>query len=221
MKLNNIEQRYFEIEPTELRTVQEEGKTFLEGRAIPYGKNSKKITENGKTFIENIQRSAGDEVVAKENHDVKLLWAHNREQILARTIPGNNFSSTLKLTSDKTGLNFRAELPMDLSYASDVHNLVKRGILSGVSFAFNVAEGGETWGRNSEGIRTRSISKFGAFPEISLTTNPAYPDTTVASRSLELIEEEEQKVEVVPVIYNYTESFKRKLRILKLKLSKN
>lgn len=220
MELNNIEQRYFEIEPTELRTVQEEGKTYLEGRAIPYGKNSKKIAERGKTFIETIQRSAGDEVVARENNNVKLLYAHNKERLLACTVSANDQEPTLRLESKEDGLHFRAELPMDISYASDAHSLIKRGIMGGVSFGFSVAEGGETWGKTSDGIRTRSVTKFGRFPEISLTPDPAYVDsnTSIASRSMEKIEEEEQKLIEIPVIYNIQDSFKRKLKILKLKL---
>ena len=218
---NNLETRYFDIEPTELRTIQEEGKVFIEGRAIPYGKNSVKLSENGKTFIETIQRSAGEELINRENSDIKLLFNHNRERILARTISKNDQSPTLKLSSDEKGLNFKAELPMDISYASDAHSLIKIGILSGVSSAFR-ADGGETWGKNSEGIRTRDISKFSTFREISLTPDPAYPDTntSIASRSLEKIEEQEQKEVETPVIYSLQDSFMRKLKILKLKLAK-
>jgi phage head maturation protease len=53
--------------------------------------------------------------------------------------------------------------------------------VAGCSFAFSVRPGGELWEEsNGQSIRTLSALDLG---EITITAQPAYPDTSVAKRN--------------------------------------
>jgi HK97 family phage prohead protease len=103
------------------------------------------------------------------------LYNHNADQVLGRVGSG-----TLRLEEDDTGLRFELDLP-DTSYARDLSALVQRGDVAGCSFAFAARPGGELWEEiNGETIRTLTALDLG---EITITAQPAYPDTTVAKRN--------------------------------------
>ena len=110
--------------------------------------------------------------------DVKALAGHNWERVL-----GSTKSGTLQLREDARGLHFSVQLP-ETGYARDLYELVKRQDVSGASFAFRVPKGGETFKRSSDGI-VRELSALEVL-EVSVVGNPAYEDTQVAARSLEL-----------------------------------
>lgn len=107
---------------------------------------------------------------------VRALYNHDDNQVLGRVGAG-----TLRLSEDATGLRFELDLP-PTSYARDLSALVERGDVAGCSFAFRVRDGGETWEtRNGETIRMLSDLDLS---EITITANPAYPDTSVARRAM-------------------------------------
>ena len=106
---------------------------------------------------------------------VRALYNHNADQVLGRVGAG-----TLRLEEDEIGLCFELDLP-PTTYAKDLAALVERGDVSGCSFAFRVREGGETWEmRDGEHVRILSALDL---DEITITSNPAYPDTSVAKRN--------------------------------------
>lgn len=111
-----------------------------------------------------------------DSSQVRALYNHNADQVLGRV-----GSKTLRLQEDDKGLRFELDLP-PTSYAKDLAALVERGDVSGCSFAFRVLDGGESWStRNGETIRELSSVELS---EITITASPAYPDTTVAKRSM-------------------------------------
>jgi HK97 family phage prohead protease len=69
------------------------------------------------------------------------------------------------------------------SYATDLGVLVERGDIAGCSFGFTVPAGGDAWEMRS-GQLTRDLIAVD-LQEITITSNPAYRDTTVAVRSME------------------------------------
>jgi HK97 family phage prohead protease len=77
----------------------------------------------------------------------------------------------------------------DTTTGRDVRELIRAGILSGVSFGFTVNK--DSWAVvNNEKIRTlESVTLY----EISPTANPAYPDTSVALRNLAEVERSEAR----------------------------
>ena len=108
--------------------------------------------------------------------DTRLLYNHDSSRIpLART------PRTLQLTIDQAGLCMTAQLP-NTEEARAVYTAVERGDLSGMSFAFVVPEGGDSW---EVGIktRTRHIFKIKKIYEISVVPYPAYSTTSVEART--------------------------------------
>ena len=125
-------------------------------------------------FREVIKPGAFKRTLADSAH-VVALNNHNADQVLGRVGSG-----TLRLEEDDTGLRFELDLP-DTSYARDLSALVQRGDVAGCSFAFAARPGGELWEEtNGETIRTLTSLDLG---EITITAQPAYPDTSVAKRN--------------------------------------
>ncbi|HPI82206.1 MAG TPA: HK97 family phage prohead protease [Candidatus Paceibacterota bacterium] len=213
MKTNNIETRFFGNEDIELRSEESNGRRFITGYAAKYGVRSKLISEKNQVFYETLNRGSFDDVLQREDLDVKLLFNHDKNKILGR------YPESLEIFTDEKGLGFRAEIPMEVSYASDVYNLVKRGILKGNSFAFRCDPNDCNWGKDESGIRTREINKISGLYDVSVVVDPAYPNTEVAARSIEELERAERaEKEEEPKKYP-TDSFKRRLKTLKLKIN--
>jgi HK97 family phage prohead protease len=106
--------------------------------------------------------------------DVRALIDHNPSLILGRTVSG-----TLKLESDAIGLKVTID-PPDTQYAADLMAVMSRGDVSQMSFAFTTSE--DSWDL-VDGQRVRSLLAV-ELHDVSVVTYPAYPDTTVAVRSL-------------------------------------
>jgi len=79
------------------------------------------------------------------------------------------------------GLEIKATLP-DTAEARAVYEAVKRGDLSGMSFAFKVPDGGDRYDPNTN-TNTRTITKIEKVLECSVVPFPAYPTTSVEARS--------------------------------------
>ena len=106
--------------------------------------------------------------------DSRLLWAHDDTRVpLART------PKTMTFDVDSTGLHMTAQLP-DTEAAKEVYESVKRGDVSGMSFAFTVSPNGDTW---SEDGSTRTITKIDKVLEVSAVNFPAYPTTSIEART--------------------------------------
>jgi len=131
-------------------------------------------------FREVLAAGAFERVLSKRSKaDVTLLYNHNADNLLARTLSG-----TLRLSSDDRGLKFDAD-PPSTQLARDLEVLIRRGDLTGASFAFTVAPGDESWGMDERGQTTRTIKSVNALYDVSIVTTPAYPSASVGMRSLE------------------------------------
>jgi len=144
------------------------GPTTLVGYCATYGQVTN-IKSGG--FWEILAAGCFDSVMSS-NPDVRFLVNHEPSKLLARTKSG-----TLQLNADSVGLHFRASLP-DTQLAKEVLILVQRGDLSGCSFGFSVADGGDKWttekNRQGETYVLRTISKIGELFDASVVTYPQY-----------------------------------------------
>jgi len=128
-------------------------------------------------FQERVMPGAFSETI--KNDDVKFLFNHNPDNILAR-----RFNNTLELSEDDKGLFIRA-YPADTTLGRDLLKLIERGDISQMSFAFRVSKDGDIWheGKNGEPDK-RDLLKLKVF-DVSAVTHPAYKDTDISLRSYE------------------------------------
>lgn len=127
-------------------------------------------------FVEVIRAGAFRRTLRDAEH-VRALYDHDSKQVLGRV-----GAKTLRVEEDARGLRFELDLPQT-TYAKDVATLVERGDVAGASFAFRVAPGGERWQQSAQGVLRELLDVD--LGEITITANPAYPDTSVAKRSLQ------------------------------------
>lgn len=109
--------------------------------------------------------------------DIRALYNHDDLCVLGRTS-----AKTLTLVEDETGLYFECFIG-DRSYERDLSISLERGDITGCSFGF-IAEGETVDGESEDGYPIRRLDKIKLI-EVSLgVTFPAYPDTTVALRTI-------------------------------------
>jgi len=112
----------------------------------------------------------------KSPDSIRALYDHDGKDVLGRVGAG-----TLRLAEDQRGLRFEIDLP-PTTVGKDLGVLVERGDVAGASFAFRVPENGDEWRSTDNGVE-RYLHDVDLH-EITVTANPAYPDTTVAKRRL-------------------------------------
>lgn len=169
----NKETRYFN---SEIEVRNEGDKNTVRGYAAVFNSESNDLGG----FIEVIQPGAFDDVL---DDDVRALIDHRSELILGRTKSG-----TLRIGVDEKGLYYEYDSP-NTTYANDLLESMKRGDVSQSSFGFMVARDGSKWEEKGD-YTYRTITKVSRLYDVSPVTYPAYPDTSVAARSLDKINEE-------------------------------
>ena len=152
-------------------------KAVIEGHAAVFDKRS----QNLGGFVEVVRRTAFTKTL--QEADVRALQNHDENLVLGRNIPG-----TLELSIDDSGLYYRI-MPPDTSYANDLMVLLERGDVDQSSFQFTVED--DEWKEDEEQRYIRTIKKIRRLYDVSPVTYPAYPDASVALRSLENIIQEQ------------------------------
>jgi len=143
---------------------------IIEGMPIVFDQATL-INDPAGSFNEVIKRGALD---GADITDVRLLYNHDLNKVpLARS------PRTMQLLIDPAGLKLVAELP-DTVEARSVYTAVKRGDLSGMSFAFKVPKGGDSY---DHATNTRTISKIEKVYECSIVPFPAYSTASVEARA--------------------------------------
>ncbi|HVK25222.1 MAG TPA: phage major capsid protein [Actinokineospora sp.] len=128
-------------------------------------------------FRERIEAGAGREDM--ERGELLATFNHDFGSPLGRTGYG------LRTGVDDTGGWYEIDLP-DTTAGRDVAELVDKGIVRGSSFMFILRDvrADQEWTRDPEtGDLIRTVKDF-RVRELGPVTNPAYPDTTVAKRSI-------------------------------------
>lgn len=159
------ELRYAEIEPSGVSDLT------LIGHPIVFETPTTINLEDGSSYTEIIHRGALDHC---DLTDSTLKVNHNDAMVpLART------GRTMRLTVNDDGLYMVASLAGDNQTAREVYSAVRRGDLSGMSFAFTVPEGGS---RYDPATNTRHIDQIDRILEVSVVEHPAYPTASVEAR---------------------------------------
>jgi len=163
-------------EDAELRVAAVENSRTIEGYGIVFNKQSVLL---GGMFSEIIRPEAVDGVI--ERSDILALINHDVSKgVLARSTNGKG---TMSLTIDKKGVKYNFDAP-NYELGNELIEGVKRGDIRTSSFAFTVAEGGDSWQPLEDGTYLRIITKFDELYDMSPCYREAYSDTTVALRSL-------------------------------------
>ena len=196
IKKNNKEVRLANINDfnIELREGDGEssGEMIIEGYAAVFDSETL-IGDEEWGFYERIEPKAFDGANMK---DVPLKYNHSDAvPILARTR-----NKSLELSVDEKGLFIRAKL-LDTQDNIDMYKRIKAGLIDKMSFAFTVAKEGEDWEKGK--IPKRSIKRFDRIFDVSVVDTPAYEDTSIYARSLEMSEDWKDKVETVKSEENY------------------
>lgn len=181
MKKNDYEQRLVEFRAVE----NDEGKMLIEGYAIVYDQPATHQYGNRK-FTETIKKGALDKTDMK---DVPLRYNHNDNVLLmARTR-----HKSLQLIKDEKGLLIKADL-IDTQSNRDIYKSIQEGLIDKMSFAFTVADGGDTWTfKDDETIR--EVNNIDKLYDVSVVDTPFYDSTSIYARSLELLENEEKRLD--------------------------
>lgn len=161
-------------EPLEFREEGEE--KYFEGYAYLYGA----VADLG-GFTEEIARGAESDVM---NDDVRGLVNHDPNIVLGRN------GKTMQLTADDRGLKYKIKYNPNDSDHVRYREKVLRGDISQSSFAFRTKD--DKWEKRN-GKDHRTVTKFKRLLDVSAVTYPAYPDATVAARSLDKIKTEYQR----------------------------
>lgn len=158
---------------------EDEGKMIIEGYAAVYDSETL-IGSEEYGWREVIKRGAFDGADLK---DVPLKYNHeDAVPILARTR-----NKSLTLTPDEKGLRVRAEL-LDTTDGVDMYKRIKAGLIDKMSFAFTIAENGDSFEKKKGDTPLRTITKFERIWDVSVVDTPAYDDTSIYARSKNLVD---------------------------------
>lgn len=125
-------------------------------------------------LMERIMPGAFDDVINVD--DVRGLFNHDSNHVLGRVGAG-----TVRLMSDDSGLRYEIDLP-DTAAGRDLATLLERRDITGSSFGFTVATGGQSFHKEGE-MSVRTISKIGRLYDVGPVTYPAYAGTSSAMRA--------------------------------------
>lgn len=167
----------------EMREEETANKMVIEGYAAVFDSETL-IGSEERGFYEKIDKRAFEGANMK---DIPLKYNHSDAvPILARTR-----NKSLTCTVDERGLKIRAEL-LDTQDCIDMYKRIKAGLIDKMSFAFTVAE--QEHERKGKALH-RTITKFDRIFDVSVVDTPAYEDTAIYARSLELAEAWDKPVE--------------------------
>ena len=166
--------RTFNVENLELR---QEGEDNI---VVGYGSVFNTLSNELGGFREIIAEGAFD---GRLNDDVRFLINHDGLP-LARTTNG-----TLRLTTDERGLKYEAQVA-NTSIGRDLIELMRNGTINQSSFAFVVED--DSW-EVRDGVNVRTINKVSRLYDVSAVTYPAYEEASVALRSMEAWQKEEEE----------------------------
>lgn len=169
----------------------------VEGYALLFNTQSKFIG-----WYEAIEQGAiTDEVI--NNSDVFALFNHDRNKVLARSEYGKG---SLKLEIDDKGLKYSFEAPKT-ALGDELLEYLERGDIHQSSFAFMVDFGDDTMVKREykDGDIYYTIKHIPVLLDVSPVWQPAYAETYVGKRALELCEEMRKQNEDIDIFMNEEE----------------
>lgn len=164
---------------------EENDDLLLEGYAIVFDSETL-IGDEQRGFYESIDKNALSKANVK---DVPLRYNHSEGfMILARTR-----NKSLELKVDDKGLFIRAKLQKDIQTHVDIYNMVRSGLVSKMSFAFDIVK--SIVKRDENNTIHKKITEIGRLYDVSIVDFPAYDETEVYARSLESLDDDLKTLE--------------------------
>ncbi len=205
-KRKNPDREERTLSMSELRVKRDDGEP---PKIVGYAAVFNSLSDNLGFFREKIKKGAFKN--ALKTSDVRALFNHDSNFVLGRQSAG-----TLELRERTKGLYMEAT-PPDTQWANDLLVSIERGDVKEQSFAFSVKQ--DKWeSAEKEGDpEIRTIIEVKEIFDVSPVTFPAYPDTTVATRSKDkfdaanragdddeanLIEDENQQIDELMIEIN-------------------
>lgn len=164
-------ERRFTRFPLEVRTDPHGGPKHIYGYAACFNKLSRKLGG----FVEQVNSTAFNESRTENWPDVVCRYNHKDDMLL-----GTTYARTLDLKIDETGLAYNVIPPQS---RADILEYVDRGDVRHSSFAFRVFPGGDEWGVSEFNYPMRTLLSV-QLVDVAPVLDPAYPDSTAASRAL-------------------------------------
>lgn len=149
-----------------------------------------------KRFKEKISKGVFTRAIQNAQRDIDFLAEHNSKLILAST--RNN---SLELREDDEGLYMSATIT-PTSWGKDYYELISSGILQNMSFGFRTIK--DSWKPMEQGIFERTIEDLELI-EVSVVRDPAYSQSTISARGIDLVEDVEIPAELEEEIRNMDE----------------
>ncbi|WP_144508914.1 HK97 family phage prohead protease [Bacillus mycoides] len=141
--------------------------------------NLSEVLGTAKKFREKIAPGAFKRAIENRSKDIDFLVEHDAKQVLAST---RNESLTLRESEE--GLYMEAKIS-PTTYGKDYYQLISDGLIRNMSFGFTALK--DSW-QQIGGMMIRTIEELELF-EISAVRNPAYSQSSLAARDINLIEE--------------------------------
>lgn len=149
----------------ELRFITDGGKPRIDGRAILFDSWSVDLGGFKERMVPGSVTLDGD---------LLALFDHATDKVLGRTSAG-----TMEVRQDQIGVAFTA-YPPETTWAKDLQISMSRGDIKGCSYRMMVEE--DKWYLDMEGNVCRDVLKA-SVSELTVTSMPAYPETTAEARS--------------------------------------
>ena len=155
---------------------------IVEGKAITYDEKTKLFSMDGDDYFEIIERGALKET---DVSDVFLKYNHSDNfMVLARTR-----NKTLSIEDREDGVYIRATLA-NTSEGKDLYELIKRGDVDKMSFAFT-----EKDGLFDEETRTWTVKNITKLYDVAAVTVPAYENTNIYAVRMNELENRKSELE--------------------------
>ncbi|MDE6498228.1 MAG: HK97 family phage prohead protease [Muribaculaceae bacterium] len=184
---NNEVRRILRTPCAQLRLRESDGETSgrtITGYAVLFNTPSAPLWDDDESEAREI---IAPEAISRElldSCDIKFTMFHDRQLILGRSNCGQG---TLEYFVDEKGVGFNLELP-DSPNGNEALELVRRGDISGCSFAFTTRYGDRdcvertTKMVNGRTHITYTVKTITGVYDFTLAADPAYPDTSVEAR---------------------------------------
>lgn len=182
---NDVERRYLPTDdyPDAIRVERRDGEQpVISGISPPW--DSLSVDLGG--FREKFAPTAFDGLVDRKPNDprgkidVPFLTDH-----LTHLITGRTSNGRLEIRKALKGLEY-VHRPIQTSHGRDLAMLVEDRTITGASFAFTTAPDGEAWTEDDRGNVIRTVFRASGLFDISAVTYPAYPQSSIGVRSLDL-----------------------------------
>ncbi len=135
------------------------------------------VTDRFGSFTEQIMKGAWDRSIADRSATIQLLDSHGGLPYAATN------SGTMRVSVDKKGLRYEADLSPRQQRAQDLADAVNRGDANKMSVGMRIPSGGDSWDNDLRSIHDATLL------EVSVVNRPANPNTEAGMRNEEVLAE--------------------------------